>query len=861
MPTSTRLAPAFAPVPALALLALFPVLFPVPSGAQVVCELVQVTDVVPGTARHPSLDGGWIAFESDADLTGGNPDGNTEIFLFDGVSIRQITESVRDEFETAGEAPPPGADTYGESLPVGAFAPSLDGGWIAFESNVDLTGQNPDGNTEIFLFDGVSVRQITHSTVGRSSDPSLDAGRIAFASSADLTGGNPDHNSEIFLFDGSTLHQVTDSADPWRGGSSLPSLDGESIAFQSFADLTGENPEGHGEIFLFDGMSLTQITHTPEGAFGWTSHPSLDGGAVAFDSSVDLTGHNPDGFTEVFLFDGASVRQITHGDRRISSHPSLDRGVVAFGSNADLTGENPQGVGGVFLYDGAGFTQIALGSLPSEGSPSLDGGSLAFVAYGDLTGGNLHGSNEVFLFDGRAITQVTDTDAFADSERPSLDGGVIAFQSDGDLTGTKPAARAIFRFDGSGLRQVTHFPAGESSEPSLDGGVIAFSSKADPVGENPDGEAEIFLFDGASFTQVTHSVFRTSTSPSLDGTSVAFRSDADPTGDNPDGSPEIFLHDGTTIRQITRSSEGRSLAPSLDGGAVAFQSDADLTGDNPDGTFEIFLWNGSSIAQITDSPTGDSTAPSLEGGAVAFVSAADPTGENPDGNGEIFLWDGATVTQITRSTEGSSHEPSLQVVRDSAWIAFSSEADLTGDNPDGNREIFLFDGSSITQVTHSTRGFSRRPSLDGRSIAFESTAPLEGGNADGSSEIFLARCVPAPPPGPSLTSAALPGFRFQVRITAADRTIAARPEADCTPETLCVSGALPGRAEVLLRVIGPRPNGFLWLEIVRFTPSRVEVWAEQIHSGTLRYHDLPALSRADTELTGVVDREAFSAAR
>jgi len=120
------------------------------------------------------------------------------------------------------------------------------------------------------------------------------------------------------------------------------------------------------------------------------------------------------------------------------------------------------------------------------------------------------------------------------------------------------------------------------------------------------------------------------------------------------------------------------------------------------------------------------------------------------------------------------------------------------------------------------------------------------------------RChPPEPPPGPYLASSEVPGFRFKVRITAADQVISGRQEADCLGETLCVGGALAGRSELLVRMTGPRPNGFFWTNLVRFTNSRVEVWAEQTGTGEINYYDLPALPQDDTELSGFVDKEAF----
>lgn len=112
--------------------------------------------------------------------------------------------------------------------------------------------------------------------------------------------------------------------------------------------------------------------------------------------------------------------------------------------------------------------------------------------------------------------------------------------------------------------------------------------------------------------------------------------------------------------------------------------------------------------------------------------------------------------------------------------------------------------------------------------------------------------------GDFLTSSNFPDFRFRVRIIPpGGATIQGRKENVCIPDTLCVSGALAGRSEVFLRIIGPRPNGFLWPTIVRFTPSRVEVDIQQISTGILKTYVLPAVPPESDELCGLQDRMGF----
>jgi ELWxxDGT repeat protein len=137
-------------------------------------------------------------------------------------------------------------------------------------------------------------------------------------------------------------------------------------------------------------------------------------------------------------------------------------------------------------------------------------------------------------------------------------------------------------------------------------------------------------------------------------------------------------------------------------------------------------------------------------------------------------------------------------------------------------------------------------------LGFQPTARFTAAVARGESD-------PPPPAGSWFESTAVPGFRFKVRIAnGSPNEPTVRQESDCIAETVCVSGAIPGRSEVFARVVGPRPNGFLWPIVARFTGSRVEVWIEQKATGEVQYYELPAVSSASDALTGLFDREGFA---
>src|SRR5262249_38303439 len=261
----------------------------------------QITDTTGGSFGNqvPSIsgDGRRIAFYSDRDLVpGGNADANLEIFLHEDTtnSFTQVTNTIG------------GSGNFNPSI-------SADGTHIAFLSDRDITGGNADGSFEIFLYDVTAnnFKQVTNVITATNQAPSIngDGTRIAFASDGNMTAGNSDGNFEIFLYNTATdsFTQVTDTT----GGTNAnqqPSIsdDGKRIAFVSNR-FSGGNPDGNGEIFLYDNATggIAQITFTTLYPLG-NSQPLIsgDGKRITFVSFHDLVaGGNSDGNGEIFLFD------------------------------------------------------------------------------------------------------------------------------------------------------------------------------------------------------------------------------------------------------------------------------------------------------------------------------------------------------------------------------------------------------------------------------------------------------------------------------------------------------------------------------------------------------------------------------
>jgi len=483
------------------------------------------------------------------------------------------------------------------------------------------------------------------------------------------------------------------------------------------------------------------------------------------------------------------------------------------------------------------------------------------------------------------VSQVTADPAY-DSYAGSFsgDGRWLALTSEADLTGGNPDHhRQLFLYDRTNdtLTQLTALANGLVRDPvvSADGASLYFLASQSLI-DVPlaNGESALMVIDRASGTPT-----ELARGPILaadvatEGSIAAVLATFDPTGDNPDGNAEIFILDLTTgaLEQLTQTVDEacspfgqcpRNEAPRVDaiGRHVAFRSGLPLVDDSPAGG----SWGGVFVADLQEGTLDrvalhTDPAPILSGDAttLAFPSFENLTGENPHGLVQLYLYDrgGSALHQVPMV--GLTARQPVALDATGTRLAFSASPG-TGQPHDA----FLFDRTDGTTTTLlATAGATDLPKAmtpDGRLVALDSKANLSGGNPDGSFEVFVANCpastTPEPPAGPWLTDGQYPDFQFKVRITPQGGEPApVQKEAACIPETVCISGAIPGRSELFLRIVGPKPNGRLWPTLVRFSTSRVEVWIEQLSTQARRYYRLDGASPGSDELPGRFDREGF----
>jgi uncharacterized protein (TIGR03437 family) len=264
-----------------------------------------------------------------------------------------------------------------------------------------------------------------------------------------------------------------------RAVSPALSSDGRIVAFASTEDLIGQNPDRNSEIFLFDGSRLQQITHTEPASVAsrlidGNFQPSItsDGRTIAFSSS----------HREIFLYDTVEKRftQLTSGPSAVSPKISADGSRVYYikptADSADLVlVETSTLVARVIAADVAGL------SVTEGRTISNDGMRLVYSA---LMAPN---QTQVFLFDGRdnSIRQLTQlgTRSVEVNLQATIsgDGRRVAFATRRRVTNASDGSVELYVLDlpTGQTQQITNAPAAATAEVvaslNFDGSVVAFS--------------------------------------------------------------------------------------------------------------------------------------------------------------------------------------------------------------------------------------------------------------------------------------------------------------------------------------------------------------------------------------------------
>lgn len=377
----------------------------------------------------------------------------------------------------------------------------------------------------------------------------------------------------------------------------------------------------------------------------------------------------------------------------------------------------------------------------------------------------------------RLIQQITD-EPEDDSDQPRIsgDGNLVTFRSEADFTGENPDNNSeifVYNIEEDTYTQASNTTGGNCSSPTLspDGQFVVFDCNADVNGMPGNGFDQIYMYELATgtITQITNAN-EDSEQAVLNGLNnqIVFQSEADFTGQNPINEDQMFLYDinSGTFKQITFSVFGITVFPSsnFEGNRIVFESSANLTGENPvpGGIREIFLYNrdNDSLTQITANTAGSSGvfrngAITYAGDLVSIAASGNPNGGGtnfPTGRRKIYLSDFTfPIEEITTSPDAAAGVSAIS--GDGSCVVFTSEDDITGQNPQGIDQIFLYDVASekTIQVTNFFGNTPRDPMVneDCTRISFGRSIPKEFTNVQ---QIYTATCfAPGASPVPTLS--------------------------------------------------------------------------------------------------------------
>ena len=323
-----------------------------------VCVLITQLSHDPtgnGVVETPRVTQHGGVFSTDtADLVGVNPDLSKEIVVWSSRDFRRLNPSNPNTVIDAV--------SNGAGLDSQQPAPGRNGRYVLMESEGNPTGNNADGNIELFFYDTkrLSWQQVTNSAPPTENRrPSTQTGKeVLFDSTENYAGQNADGNREIFLGEQRgatwTFTQLTNSVAPVDNRAGQLARHGRVNSFSSNGDYAGQNADGNREVFVVERGVFTQLTHSTVGE-NVNPHGSPKGRFVTFESTANLeSGGGTVVNRRVFLYD-RSLNILTLVSRSFFGNnfvPRMSNGrFVVWESTSNLTGNNPMGESVIYAFD------------------------------------------------------------------------------------------------------------------------------------------------------------------------------------------------------------------------------------------------------------------------------------------------------------------------------------------------------------------------------------------------------------------------------------------------------------------------------------------------------------------------------
>jgi len=473
----------------------------------------------------------------------------------------------------------------------------------------------------------------------------------------------------------------------------------------------------------------------------FTSNVAIDdaGTAIYAVTSTNQFGTNPEYRKQIVRWDaatgvGAPVTDFEEGVESVSV--SGDGSWLAFVSRADPLGTNHDESAELFVMhpDGTGLAQLTFENLLPLGQRGIrqaiisgSGNRIVFVGRVNLLGTNPTYTSALFVIDrdGTNLRQLQIDVSLAQEFAPngywptpgldiSDDGSKIVY-----ISGTLHTLRSISGINANGT------------------GNHVFSSVTSPTDVVISGNGAKIVYTTGGLESHT---IRARSFDGNPGTIVALGN----------GENASITDDATTVYHYRYTSAAYGPAgiykmPSTGGSITPVSTGLQIMGLSGSGNLiaargtELLAIDdtGGNLRQLTTTtlvPGGVSShGLSPDGATLRFSGSPDPLGTNPGHEYEQFSFavDTGQLTQLTDDSLPAIYEPQFT---DAGEIVFASGADLTGQNPCGNLQIFRYvPGGAFAQLTvcSASIDWNEYPAVgDGDVIGFFS------GYVNGGIEVF-----------------------------------------------------------------------------------------------------------------------------
>jgi hypothetical protein len=307
------------------------------------------------------------------------------------------------------------------------------------------------------------VLRLTRSA-GRDENPVMNSRRQVVWS------GHDGHDFEIFLWTGASVQQITDNE-----------VDDQFPRLNNAGQITWQEDS---RVYLWERGTARQLTTTADSYPAPHSYLN-EAGQVVWEGRADGSDH-------IFLWDGASVRQLSQGRERHFAPSLNNRGQVVW------LGPAPVGQGWhVYLWDGMTVRHLSRTSTDNWGAQISDAGHV--VWHGKTNDGF---EQHVFLWDGSSVRLLSDPAVNRLNEMPRMHPtGKVVWQALG------ASGWDLFLWDGSSVHRFGRPGTVSRGWQFDDAGRVVFF-------EPDDRDRHVYRWDGTRVEELTGSA--------LEGYRIAF---------------------------------------------------------------------------------------------------------------------------------------------------------------------------------------------------------------------------------------------------------------------------------------------------------------------------------------------------